>query len=118
MGRDYLAHCPKLTSKQALNPSKHMKLTWLLSKYVSWQVNSCIIPEGAVVEPCSAASHPAQKGAKSQVTNSAAVRTAEKPVGAIPALLAVIIFCVVSSIMYMPAIGEWHLFERQSAAGG
>lgn len=71
------------------------------------QVTSCVVPDGAFVEPCTASSNPVQKNSYANPTDGAAVRTMHKPLAAWPALLAVLCFCVLSSLLSMPAVGEY-----------
>jgi hypothetical protein len=72
------------------------------------QVTSCTVPDGSLVEPCTASSNPARKGGFSGPKDADAVRTGHSPLGAAPALLSAAAFSFMFSVcMCVPAVGEW-----------
>jgi hypothetical protein len=71
------------------------------------QVTSCTVPDGALVEPCTASSNPARKGGACGPKDPDAVRTGHAPLGAAPALLSAAAFTFMFSVcMCVPAVGE------------
>jgi hypothetical protein len=77
------------------------------------QVTSCEVPPHTLVEPCTASSNPAQKNSYKNPKDAAAVCTGHKPLPAGPAVLAIMLFSCISTLLHMPATGEcMHVCRR------
>jgi hypothetical protein len=67
------------------------------------QVTSCEVPPGALVEPCTASSNPVQEKSYKNPTDAAAVNSGHKPIPTGPALLAMMLFSCISTLLHLPA---------------